>query len=380
MTQARRRADEQAARHYPSHADLLQPARSGHLPVDAIVVPAARPAANLESALLLAAALGTQVVVLCSRATRIEQVLRLADGIGGVRCTAVDLEVPVEGLPELTTSTFAEAPIPWHGDLSLKRNLGLVLGRRCGWRTVVFLDDDIRGVSPALVERAVGTLGHHAAAGMPATRFPDNSVVGHARRLAIGDQGVFVSGSALAVDVSRVASFFPAIYNEDWLFLAPYLDRREVAAVGSVRQDVQDPFEDLSRARDEEFGEVIGEGLIGWLHTGSLHSPLSERYWAEFLRRRGEFIETVALGCRLSDHPDAARAGVALEIAESARRGLSPKMLAEYVAAWWADLDSWQHYLTRIEPDDELPAALDLLGLPADSVGPACTTPRTGSS
>jgi hypothetical protein len=389
VTHARRRASEQAVRHYASHADLLQPARPGYLPVDAIVVPAARPAANLESALLLAAALNTQVVVLCSRAARVEEVLRQADGIGGVRCTAVDLEVPtsprdlgvpVDGLPELATSGFAEAPIPWHGDLSLKRNLGLVLGRRCGWRTVVFLDDDIRGLSPALVENAVGTLSHHAAAGMPATRAPDNSVVGHARRLAVGDQGVFVSGSALAVDVSRVDSFFPAIYNEDWLFLAPYLDRREVATVGSVRQDFQDPFEDLSRARDEEFGEVIGEGLIGWLHTGSLHSPLSERYWAEFLGQRAEFIETVALGCRLSDHPDAARAGVALEIAESARRELLPEVLAEYLAAWWADRDSWRQHLAQIEADDDLSAALDRLGLPADSVGPTCTAPRAGSS
>lgn len=379
MTDARRQAGEQAVRHFSSHADLLRPVRSGYLPVDAIVVPAARPAPNLDSALLLAAALGTQVVVLCSRAARVEQVLRRADTIAGVRCTAVDLEVPVGGLPPLATSTFAEAPIPWHGDLSLKRNLGLVLGRRCGWRTVVFLDDDIRGLSPALVESAVGTLGHHAAAGMPATRFPDNSVVGHARRLAVGDQGVFVSGSALAVDVGRVDSFFPAIYNEDWLFLAPYLDRREVAAAGPVRQDFQDPFADLSRARDEEFGEVIGEGLIGWLHTGSLHAPLSERYWAEFLGRRGEFIETAALGCRLSDRPDAARAGIALEIAESARRTLTPKVLVEYVSAWRADRAAWRQFLGRLRTDEDLSVALDRLGLPAASVGPARTTPRTGS-
>jgi hypothetical protein len=380
VTHARQRAGKHAVRHYASHVDLLQPARPGYLPVDAIVVPAARSAANLESALLLGAALDAQVVVLCSRAARVDEVLRQADGVGGARCTAVDLEGPVDGLPDLATSAFAEAPIPWHGDLSLKRNLGLVLGRRCGWRTVVFLDDDIRGISPALVASAVGTLSHHAAAGMPATRFPDNSVVGHARRLAIGDQGVFVSGSALAVDVRRVDSFFPAIYNEDWLFLAPYLEDRTVAAVGSVRQDFQDPFAQLSRARDEEFGEVIGEGLVGCLHTGSLHSPLSERYWAEFLQVRGEFIKTVALGCRLSDHPDAAGAAAALDIAESARRELSPRVLADYVSAWRADHGSWRHYLARLQPDHHLFAALDRLGLPAGSVGPACTTPRAGSS
>ena len=355
MTHARRQAGEHAVRHYASHTDLLQPARPGYLSVDAIVVPSARPAPNLESALLLGAALDAPVVVLCSRAAKVDEVVRQADAVGGARCTAVDLEVPVDGLPELATSAFAEAPIPWHGDLSLKRNLGLVLGRCCGWRTVVFLDDDIRGVSPALVESAVGTLAHHAAAGMPATRFPDNSVVGHARRLAIGDQGVFVSGSALAVDVRRVDSFFPAIYNEDWLFLAPYLDRRAVAAVGSVRQDFQDPFAEPSRARDEEFGEVIGEGLIGWLHTGSLHSPLSEKYWARVppaARRLHRDGRPRVSPLRSSERGPGRRGARDRRVrAAEALTGV----LAEYVAAWWADRHSWRRFLARLAEADDLP-------------------------
>lgn len=318
------------------------------------------------------------MVALCSGQATVEEVLQQADAIRGVRCTAVEVAAPVIALPELETSAFTEAQIFWHGDLSLKRNLGLVLGHLCGWRTVVFLDDDIRGIAPALVERAVGTLHHHAAAGMPATVFPDNSVVGHARRIAFNDQGVFVGGSALAVDLHRVDSFFPQIYNEDWLFLAPYLDGREVATVGSVRQDHRKPFTEPRRARDEEFGDVIGEGLIGWLHTGSLHTVLSERYWAEFLRLRAELISTVAFGCRLSDHPDASQACTALAIAESARSALSPAVLAAYMSAWRADCLTWRRYLARLPLRGDLSMALDHLGIRAVSIGTAGTTPRAG--
>jgi hypothetical protein len=232
---------------------------------------------------------------------------------------------------------------------------------------MLFLDDDIRGLDPTLVRAAVGTLRYHAAAGMPATVQPDNSVVCHARRLAFGDQGVFVSGSALAVGLARVESFFPAIYNEDWLFLAPYVDHREVARAGPVLQDWSDPY-DLGRADEEEFGDVVGEGLIGRLHSNRLHATFSPGYWAEFLERRAVFIKQAKAACQESAHPDAARAVLALDRAEKARARLAPDELAEYVTAWWADRLTWRRYISRISRRDNLPSALAYLGLPADSV------------
>ena len=339
------------------------------MPLDAIVVPAGRPAANLDSAFRLGADLDVQIVVLCSKDAKQDEVLDAADRVAGVRCTAVDLPNSLGSavLPRLETARFPRARISWHGDLSLKRNLGLVMGRLCGWRTVLFLDDDIRGLDPTLVRDAVGTLRYHAAAGMPATVQPDNSVVGHARRLAFGDQGVFVSGSALAVGLARVESFFPPIYNEDWLFLAPYVDHREVARAGRVRQDWHHLY-DLDRAGEEEFGDVVGEGLIGRLHTGGLQATFIPGYWAEFLQHRATFIKQARDACQESAHPDAPRAVLALDRAEEVRARLAPDELAQYVTAWWADRLTWRRYISGIPRRDDLPSALAHLGLSADSV------------
>lgn len=345
------------------------------MPLGGIVVPAARTAANLESVLRLGAELAVPVVVLCSLDTVPDDVLGLAD-LAGAWCTAVDLSEPVvPGFPPLETSHFGEAMVGSHGDLSLKRNLGLALGRARRWSTLLFLDDDIRGVAPTLVRRAVGTLREHAAVGMPATAYPDNSTVCHARRLGGVEQGVFVSGSALGVrlDADRPGSFFPEVYNEDWLFLAPFLEAREVAQLGSVRQTRYDPFTEPLRAGGEEFGDVLAEGLVGALHTGRRESATRAGYWVEFLARRADFIAAAVEGCRRSGHPAAHRAVRALAVAEQARRRLSAEVLADYVSVWQADLVRWQDYVSGIPIRDDLPAALDELGLSATAVGPVPT-------
>ena len=103
-------------------------------------------------------------------------------------------------------------------DLSMKRNLGLVLARMLGWRRIFFLDDDIRDIAYPDLQRTVNMLGRFSAAGMRVTEFPDNSIVCHANRMTGGSQDVFVSGAALAVDCGSEIGFFPDIYNEDWLF------------------------------------------------------------------------------------------------------------------------------------------------------------------
>lgn len=359
-----------AVEHYSTHSSLLRPSRPGRAEPDVIVVPAARPASNLDSAIRLGAALGVEVVVLCSRQARTDEVLRTAAEVDGARCTVVDFPAAVPAVPQFDTSLFGEAAISWHGDVSLKRNAALVLGRMLGWSTALFLDDDIRDLGPTQVREAVGTLRVHAAAGMASTSYPDNSAVCHARRLAVGDQGVFVGAHALAVNLDRIDSFFPQIYNEDWLLLAPFFERGEVAAAGAVRQKMRDPYTPETRVAEEEFGDVVGEGIIGQLHVGPLESTRSPDFWARFLELRAEFIRTTSDACQRSDHPDAERALDALRTAEAARSRLRPEMLADYVTSWYADLDTWRRYLSQVARRDDLPSALAAIGLSAESVGP----------
>ena len=356
----------EASFHYRFHARLLARPRPGDARLNGIVVPAARPARNLVPALRLGAALDVPVVVMCSRYTRPRDVTTVVADVPGARCTVVDLTRGSRGvrLPRFATSGFAAAFVGAHGDLSIKRNLGLLIGRAAGWRTLLFLDDDIHGLRPASARRAVGALQHFAAVGMPARRFPDNSVVCHARRfLPGGRQGVFVSGSALAVRVDRADSFFPEIYNEDWLFLAPHLDRRDVAADGPVQQLPYAPFEMPDRATAEEFGDVLGEGLIGHLHHGSLSRPPSVRYWADFLGQRARFIAEAAAGCaaQTAENAEARAALRALGRAENARAKIRPEILAEYVASWLHDLRRWRDFLTGVPRLGTLEAAIDWL-------------------
>jgi hypothetical protein len=327
-------------------------------------VPASRPTGNLEPALRLGAALDAPVILMCSHQAEPRAAAAVARSVPRARWTVMDVSRYRPRLPWFWTSGFPTAYVGSHGDLSTKRNLGLVIGRAAGWRTLLFLDDDIVGLRPDVVARAVGALDHHAAVGMPAPSFPDNSVVCHARRLIPRvRQRVFVSGSALAVRVDRAESFFPEIYNEDWLFLAPPLDRRDVAACGRVRQRPYDPFEMPDRATSQEFGDVLGEGLIGHLHRGSLRRPPTALYWAAFLDQRARFIAQAAAACaiRARRNPQARKALRALGRAENARAQIRPTLLTDYVASWLEDLRHWRDFLNGVPRLGTLEAALDWL-------------------
>lgn len=355
--------------HYESHQALLSPvSAASDRRLDGIVVAATRGVAHLMPALRLAAALDVPVVAMCSESAHAEAAAEFAARMSPARCTVLDFaRGPTAHLPPFRTSKLPAARAGAHGDLSSKRNSGLLLGRAAGWSTVLFLDDDIYGLDPGVAADAVAILDQHAAVGMRARMFPDNSVVCHARRFVPGNrQDVFVSGSALAVRVDRADSFFPRVYNEDWLFLAPALDRREVAAVGTVNQLTYQPFRTSNRAADQEFGDVLAEGLAGHLHAGSLDDVPGAEYWHAFLHRRGEFIREAAASCAENAHRDpVARAALrALDRADRVRAGIDPGTLRDYVTTWRADLEQWRTLLDIVPCLGTLEAAIRWLGLP----------------
>src|SRR5690242_7429420 len=125
-------------RQEPSHARLLrsvvEPLATRADKFDAIIVPAARPASSFAGLINLSARLGTLLVVLCSRQTRVAQVATRLATTPGAR--ALIIEIP-DGfrLTEIPTwtSTFALANAGRTSDLSTKRNLGLLLARLNGW-------------------------------------------------------------------------------------------------------------------------------------------------------------------------------------------------------------------------------------------------------
>jgi len=100
----------------------------------------------------------------------------------------------------------------------------------------------------------------------------------------------------------RYRRSFREIYNEDWFFLLDGERLGPVAVSGSANQDWYDPY-DEKRARHEEFGDCLAEGVYWLLDKGSSVSDADEPFWTEYLRIRLEFIDDVAARVKLSKEP-----------------------------------------------------------------------------
>jgi hypothetical protein len=370
--------------HRGSHADLLdrryRPSSNiGEPTIDAIIVPTARPARCLATAAGLATQLGCALVVLCS-------IRALGHQVADELATRPDLDAAVVDFPagyghrllklRSSGSRYAEFGHPGHVDLSGKRNTGLLLANLLGWRHIMFLDDDIRGLDLPGLTRASRMLERYRAVGFRVPNYPDNSVVCHAYRLVGGPQDIFIGGSPLLVDVARAKAFFPAIYNEDWLFLYDSIQDRQATDAGFVEQLKYDPYETLSRAEAEEFGDVIGEGLLQLIHWDVKVDTVGRSMWGEFLYRRHRFIEDIsrhllAIGDDSDDPTLARRAQRALKALTAARQRLGdiePGACASFVRHWQGDLARWSERIFKLPRFSSIGRALRYLDLPPVSL------------
>jgi len=355
----------------PRRSAGAQPAASAAATrtLDAVVVPATGPVHRLGHVLELAAGAGSRLVVLCSGGARAAQVLDAAgDAPRGPAVVAVDVPDGFSSeLLRFATSWHVEAASHRTGDLSLKRNLALLLGRMLGWRRVLLLQDDVQGLHGAQLAAMASLLGPCRAVGAPARETPDLSVVGHAHRLAGGRQDVFLSGAALAVDPTTADTFFPEVYRDDWLFLHAGLRDGTVGAVGEVSRGPEDPFADPGRATAEQFGDTLGEGLLTLLHAGA-PTEVDSGYWKGLLRRRRLFLADIERRLDLrayDDEPPRPQVYDALAAAERRLGEISAWDLESYVGCWWDDLRLWRERLAGLPRATSVEQALGTLGLSA---------------
>ncbi len=349
---------------------------SGDRGLDTIVVPAARPAHNLEHAITLARAARCHLVILCSRDARANEVLEVLATRSFPAATVV--EIPRQYHHEFlafTTTDWVRDQLPdacavRDSDLSVKRNVGLLLARLLGWKRIFFMDDDIRDLSVAALLETVSLLGRRPSgqryhcAGMSAAEFPDNSVVCHARRAIGAYQDVFVSGSALAVDCTVPLAFFPDIYNEDWLFF--YRDAVQGRLASSAHTATQlryDPFADPLRAASQEFGDVIAEGLYALLEEGLGAGHATADRWHDFLADRRRILDEIVLHSDRAPRDARDKMMRAVETARKCLEEIQPGMCADYVHRWRRDLGRWGATLNRIRPAGSMSGALRELGL-----------------
>jgi hypothetical protein len=294
-----------SAAYRPSHRQILRPIPiSAVTPAScprlgAVVVPTSRSfqadLPGLALAARLAASHHSLLVVLCSRAARSEELPESIRHNLGERLILQDLPPSRWGLPDLRSARNPLSTLWRANDIGVKRNFGLAAAALAGWEYLLFVDDDIssderfptldeHGLRSALA--AMDTDTELQAVGWTMENFPDNSVLGHALRLAGVPQQTFISGGALLVRCHPGTPFFPAIYNEDWLFLIATAQaspdyRNCLGWIGQVRQRPYEPYS-ASRTKSEEAGDVIGEGLMNLLEDdwpGLWATGTTPRHW-----------------------------------------------------------------------------------------------------
>ncbi len=342
--------------------------------MDAIIVPTARHPAHLTEVAFLAKALNCPLVTLHSgpdtAASMVAARLVTGDFPEDLDLIAIDLPSDLR-MPQWDTwRLVTKYGFAGRRDISTKRNLGLVLSHLLGWLRVLFLDDDLTGLNPDDVRDASGLLENNNAVGLQVDGYRDNSVVCHAYRQSGGRQRSFVGGGALAVDLNRSNSFFPDIYNHDWFFLLDGDKRLQPTAVtGRVYQYPYDPFHNTDRARYEEFGDVLAEGIFWLLDQEMSIADADHGHWERFLATRREFIDDVVTMVRADKLTPYEKGRRIAALDESRRRlgQITPDLCVRYLDAWRSDLRRWARLRSSQPtglPRPAIPAALDAAGFP----------------
>ena len=335
--------------------------------VDAIVVPTIRSAEKLRSVAQFAADTRCHLIMVYTDTPP----AGLADILAGLRPDQVTLltvrSSVRDGLLDLGASLPQSLVSPAALDISRKRNLGLLIGRVCGWTRMFFLDDDIRKLNVAKLSSAAALLDNYPVVGLQVRKYPDASVVGHARRLTGRRQEPFVSGGSLLVNPKLLDGYFAPVYHEDWLCVINHLWKGEVAIGGSVGQLPYAPFTTPERARFEEFGDILLSGLL-WLvqarsgknaadktfpavESDYWREATNPRFWKQILEQRAVLLADI-IAC-LAKKDDIGPSPL-LSLAEAKQRlgELKPAHFASFTERWLASLAIWRSRLSGLSPVD----------------------------
>jgi hypothetical protein len=367
-----------SANHRGSHRRLLTRIDRDAVPaarVDAVVVPTVRPGVTLRTAVGLAAAHRCAVLMLHSGPASVHPAHALAVR-AGVEFAGVDMAAAgTAPLPYLESDQLLRGGVfERRDDVSAKRNVALMVAMLAGWQRIAFLDDDIEVPVPDDLGRAAALTRNFPIVGLGLAGFPDNSVVCHANRAVGGFQEMFIGGGALVVDVTRCDSPVPDVYNNDWMFMLATVQSAGAAVVGQAFQASYDPYADVARARSQEFGDCLAEGLYALLDDGRPLADADLAYWRDFLAARLAFIDAIAqrvAGVRRSAY-ERDKIRHALAAAALRCRMITPELCRDYLAAWQADREKWLALIPdyrRAAPRGEsrLAEALAELGLTAHS-------------
>jgi hypothetical protein len=320
---------------------------------------------------------------------------------GTHRTAVIDLASDLAGIfPSLQSDSSLISRLHRKNDVALKRNLAQLLAVLCGWDLLLVLDDDMR--SSAVGEPSPGSGANDLratdvvaefvasrelqAVGYTATEFPDHSVLGHIER-GLGRRAEVFLGGSLWTRVGTEMPFYSRAYNEDWIWVLAHLlgaepGRRQttVMSAGSLFQSPYDPLR-RSRARSEELGDVLAEGLFRILAEqpgGAARAAACDAArWEEFVHQRRLALSKALLGVtdcyrQQREFGRSDRDTLALEAMTAAFGVYGQRTtrewgiaFASFVASWLGDLQVWRQFLISRSSGSpmELPAALASLDL-----------------
>jgi hypothetical protein len=329
--------------------------------IDAIVVPTIRAPEHLRAAVQLAASAGCHLIAVYTD-TLPAGLSPVLAGLPPGHVTLLAVRSGAQGRLLDFGVSLQQSLVPDSArDISRKRNLGLLIGRVCGWTRLLFLDDDIRKLNVPKLSSAVALLDDYPVVGLQVSKYPDTSVVGHARRLTGRRQPPFISGGSLLVNPQHLDGYFPSVYHEDWLCIINHLREGEVAIGGSVGQLPYSPFSNPDRARLEEFGDILASGLLWLVHsrtrmdiTGKVCPTAENEYWREamntsfweqILEKRTVLLADIT--ARLTEKPFDHSSPLPSLAAAAQRLGeLSPGEFVSFTERWLASLAEWRSRLS----------------------------------
>jgi hypothetical protein len=330
--------------------------------VDAIVVPTIRSAEQLYSAVKLAARARCHLIAIYTDTppAGLSAILRR---FPSARVTLLTVRRGTHHrLLDLGTLLPQDQVSPAALDISRKRNLGILLGRVCGWTRMLLLDDDIRKLNVEKLCSAAALLDNYPVVGLQVNKYPDASVVGHARRLTGRRQEPFVSGGSLMINPQLLKGYFAPVYHEDWLCVIDHFREGGVAVGGPVDQWPYLPFTTPERARLEEFGDILLAGLLWLIHSrvkkgadrafsvvdsDYWREALNPQFWKQILEQRAALLRNITT--RLAEmNLDNPLPFSSLAAANQRLSELEPTDFVAFTEKWLTSLVEWRDALSLV--------------------------------
>lgn len=239
------------------------------------------------------------------------------------------------------TSRLCE-PFTGNWDLPQKRNHAIWYAKKRHYQRILLLDDDIRGLNRDHLNAGTASLSQVMIAGFVVDDFPDTSAIRHVSAAKGDPICPFLSGSCLFVRTDDDVNFFPPIYNEDWLFMLPQIVKGRVASLGRIQQLSHDPFAFPERARFQEAGETIVDGLFALVTSNRYDERFDASTWHEFLNLRRRWLRDLA------QRSDSGPATLIINAALSSSDKITAKECIQFINDWETDLSLWRSALQEI--------------------------------